>query len=148
MDDNYINDVRTNKEFKSMTFSNFKKSDVCKELLSCINKNKLESALNWSVELICSGYLKDLWETIILVISKHIHLGNPKLPIYIDKRFDNFKAIVDNGYVDNELALRNSDQMRTLFAELITVLCDSDKKPSFEIIKNSRRRIFLIKNLW
>lgn len=133
--DSNINDIRGIKDFKGKTFSEYKKSEVCKALLKSINKNMLENALNWSVELICSGYLKDLWEIILLAIGKHIHLANPKLPIYINKRFDNFKEILVNGYIDNELALRNNGNLRRLFAEVISVLCDSDKKPSFEQIK-------------
>ena len=50
-------------------------------------------------------------------------------------RFNNFKDIVKNGYIDNELAMRNNNKIRILFTEIITVLCTSQKKPSFESIK-------------
>ena len=134
-EDTLINDIREKKTFKSQTFSEYKKTEVCKELLNSINKGHIENALHWSVELICSGFLKELWEVILLAISKHIHLANPKLPIYINKRFNSFKEILVNGYLDNELALRNNMNLRNLFAEIITVVCYSDKKPSIEQIK-------------
>ena len=77
----------------------------------------------------------DLWEIIILFISKFIHLGNPKLPTYIDMRFNNFKNIVINGYIGNELAMRNNQKIRNIFAEIITVLCQSPKRHGFDVIK-------------
>ena len=134
MDDNLIDDIRTPKELKNLTFSKFKKNDVCNELLNCINKSKIEEALNWSAELICSGFFKDLWESIMLILGKHIHLGNPKLAIYLDNKFTLFKSILENGYINLELQLRNNNKIRKLFAELIIILCESNKKPSFEKI--------------
>ena len=130
-----INDIRTTKDFKSITISKYKKSSVCNALITSINTKQIESALNWSAELICSGLFKDLWDTILIILAKHIHLANPKLPIFIDKRFDSFKHILHNGFIDNELSMRNNNKIRLLFAEIIIVLCFSNKKPTFEIVK-------------
>ena len=88
-------------------------------MTTSLNKPDIEGALYWSVELICSGKFKELWDTILLVMSKNIHLANPKLPIYIASRFAKFREIVQNGYIDNELMLRNSPKfvnyLRKLF---------------------------------
>ena len=119
MNETDINDVRTSTDFKGISFSKFKKSDVRKELLNCIINNKIESACNWGAELICAGHYQELWENILLTISKYIHLGNPKLPIYISMRFDSFKDIYVNGYIGNELAMRNNKRIRSLFAEVL-----------------------------
>lgn len=134
MDENEINDKRSIKEFSGVTFSKYKRGDVTKALINCINQGQLESALNWSAELVCCGAFKDLWEVFLLVLGKHIHLANPKLAIYLDKRFEAFKEIMENGYVGNELMLRNNPKIRTLFAEIVVVLAQSEKKPSFEKI--------------
>lgn len=147
MNPSEINDIRSQSDFKGITFSNYKKSEVRKELLNCISKNKVESACNWCCELICSGHYMDLWEIILLALCKYIHLGNPKLPIYIEMRFNNFKEIVQNGYIDNELSMRNNNKIRTLFAEIIGMLCYSNKKPSFEIIKINKKEEFNLQNL-
>lgn len=135
MNDTEINDKRSSKEFKGITFSKFQKSKVKKELLICISSAKVEAACYWSAELICAGQFSDLWEIIILFLSRHIHLGNPKLPIYIAMRFENFKKIVSDGFVDNELRLRNNPKIRHIFAEIISVLCFSRRKHCFEPIK-------------
>ena len=147
MDQFEINDIRKIIEFKGITFSKYKKSDVKKELLNCIIKNKVESACNWCAELVCAGQYTDIWEIILLALGKYIHLGNPKLPIYIEMRFNNFKEIIQGGYVDNELSLRNNIKIRTLFCETISMLCLSNQKPSFEIIKIKRAEEFNLRNM-
>ena len=142
MNENEINDIREKKDFKTMTFSKYKKSDVKKKLVEELYKENLEQSMYWSIELICSGQYTDLWEIILQFIAKYIHLGNPKIPIYIELRFNNFKSIITNGYIGNELALRNNDKIRKLFAEVICVLCLSPKRHSFNVIKINKANDF------
>ena len=112
MNDYEINDIRTNKDFQSFTFSNYKKSEVKKQLLNDMFKGKIENSCYWTTELICAGHFMDIWELILYYTCKHIHLGNPMLPAYINLRFQNFKEILNLGYVNNELAMRNNDKVR------------------------------------
>tara|TARA_Y100000768_G_scaffold330222_1_gene268802 strand:- start:883 stop:1911 length:1029 start_codon:yes stop_codon:yes gene_type:complete len=128
-----INDCRLQKEFGKITFSKYKKNSVVKELIQCILKNKLESAYYWSAELVCAGHFIVLWDTILTIIGKYIR--NPTLPIYILMRFRQFKEIVKNGYIDNELSLRNNLQIRIMFGEICVVLCNAMKNLGFEMIK-------------
>lgn len=132
MNDTIINDNRIASDFRNITFSKFPRAKVKKELLNCINNGNVESSCHWSVELICAGHFNDLWEIILLYMGRYIHMGNPKLPIYIDIRFQNFKTIVMAHYGDSELDLRNNDKIRTLFAELVCILCYSRKRHAFE----------------
>ncbi len=135
MNEYEINDVRSKKDFQSYTFSNYKKSEVKKQLLNDMFKGKIENSCYWTTELICAGHFMELWELILFYACKHIHLGNPMLPAYINLRFQHFKEIVGLGYVNNELAMRNNDKIRKLFNEIICVLCISMKKHSYESIK-------------
>ena len=127
MDGLFINDTRTQDELKLISFSNYKKTSVCSELTKSIINGKLEESSNWVAELVCSGHFIDIWEIIISIISRNIHIGNPKLPIYISLRISEFKDIV-NGYTNNILGLRNNGRIRILFSEIITILCESSKK--------------------
>lgn len=133
-----INDSRDIKQFSKISFSNFEKSKVKKELLNNLKLSKYESCFYWGAELICAGHLIDLWEIIILFMSKHIHIGNPKLPIYLSIKIKVFKNIIQNGYNNNELMLRNNEKIRNLFTEILTILCLSRKKHNFEIVKMSK----------
>lgn len=140
LDSSYINDKRQLKEFKGLTFSGYKKSAVCNALIKSINENKIEEALNWTGELICAGYIKDLWETLILILGKHIHLASPKLVIYTHKKYELFRQIINNSeIVNSELELRNDSNFRKLFTEIVAVYCLSTKRPCLQkiVIKNN-----------
>ena len=130
-----ISDIRGKKEFKKISFSEFKKTDVKKELLNNLKNGNIEQACYWSAELICAAHFVDIWDTIIHFMGKFIYLGNPKLPLYIELKIDKFKNIINKGYHDNLLKLRNNKNIRELFAEIMCVLCLSKKKNQFESIK-------------
>jgi len=135
MNKNEINDKRIQKEFKGITFSKYKKSEAKKEFLKSINNGKIEQSCYWLAEFICAGHFTDVWDLLIITMSKNIHLGNPKMPIYIELRFNDFKNIITNGYDGNEIKLRNNKKIRKLFAEVVSIMCLSTKKLSFTKIK-------------
>lgn len=133
--DSYINDKRLQKEFKNITFSGYKKSAVIRALTNSINNEKVEETLNWTAELICAGYIKELWELLIIILGKHIHLANPKLIIYTHQKYESFREIVNNSeIVNSELELRNDERFRKLFTEIVSVYCTSEKRPCLQKI--------------
>ncbi|NDC83683.1 hypothetical protein EB093_08505 [bacterium] len=137
-----IDDVRHISEFKGITFSGFKKTEVRNQMLRNMIQGRIEQACYWCAELVCAGQYLDAWENIFHFMSKHIHLGNPKMPIYVAARFNVFRNIVSEGHLANELEFRNHPEIRKLFAEVICNLTLSPKKPSFEAARIQRQEEF------
>ena len=127
-----INDIR--EKFNNISFSGFQKSKVKVELINCLENCKIENSCYWTAELICAGHYIDLWEIIILYSCKNINLGNPKFPIYLELRYNSFKKLI-NTYYNKELELRNNEDIRNLFCEIICCLIFSNKKFKISEIK-------------
>lgn len=141
-DNSFINDIRDSKDFKTVTFSGYKKTEVKKEFINSMLNSKVENACNWCAELVCSGHYMDIWEILLLFVGKHIHLGNPKLSVYLEKRFNVFRNIMIQGLYYDEMQLRNNPTIRNMFAEICTVFSLSPKKPSLECMKINRGEDF------
>lgn len=137
-----IDDVRSVADFRGATFSGYKKTEVRNQMLRNMIQGRIEQACHWCAELICAGQYLDAWENIFHFMAKHIHLGNPKMPIYVAARFKVFRNIIGEGHATNELHLRNHSEIRKLFAEVICNLTLSPRKPSFEAAKIQRQEEF------
>ena len=140
-----INDIRQN--FNNITFSNYQKSKTKEELIKCIYNNKLENAIYWSAELICSGFYLELWDIIIIYFSKFIHRSNNKICIYLNMRYENFLNILNNGYSNDILELRNNNEIRNLFCEIIYILCNTMKSNEIRCIKLNKTDDFELSNI-
>lgn len=138
----YINDIRDPIDFRSISFSKYKKTEVRNAFIENMLKGKIEPACNWCAELICAGHYMDVWEIILHYIGKHIHLGNPKLVIYLEMRYNMFKEIMNQSNYINDLQVRNNEKIRKLFAEIVCILSLSARKHSFEPIKINREEEF------
>ena len=125
-----------------MTFSGFKSTIVMQRLEDSMNREKIEDACYWCAELLCAGHYTELWEIILYYSTKHIHLGNPKIAIYLELRYNIFRNIVNQSTTLNELDLRNNEKIRKLFAEIMCTLCLSNRKPSFEQTKINAENAF------
>ena len=109
MDKCKINDKRLKKDLKGISFSNYKKRDAKKQLLNYLFSGKIEESSYWTAEFICAGHFVELWDILFNFVCDKINLGNPRLPVYIDYRLEDFKNIVNSGYSENELKMSISD---------------------------------------
>jgi len=143
----YINDIRSSRDFRSITFSNFKIGEVKRQLLATIISRKPQDACYWVAELICAGHYEEIWDTFLQYLGKYTHIGNPKLPIYLEMRYDAFQSILKKGLYTNDIQARNCLKIRKLFAEIVCVLCFSNKKPAIEYVKINADEEFDIENI-
>jgi len=144
MENTDINDGRLANDFRSFSFSNFKKAEVRKQMMENMKRGRVEPACYWCAELICAGHYADVWESVIHYMSKYIHCANPKMAIYLNMRYTVFRNLMtqSQNYVTNELHMRNHPSIRKMFAEIICNLSLSNKKPSIEPIRINRLEEF------
>ena len=93
MEDIIINDMRL--KFQKTTFSNYKKNDVLKKIVQSIYYQKIEESFFWTCELLCSFMLIELWDIYLNIMSKYIHIHNPKLPIILIKNLVILKKLLN-----------------------------------------------------
>ena len=113
------------------TFSNYKKAVVVKEFMNSIYYQKTEDAYFWTAELLCTNCIIEIWDTYIDFMCKYTHIYNPKIPIYLHKKFLEFKEIA--GKINDDLQLRNSDEIRRLFFTLTLIFCSSKRECILDI---------------
>lgn len=116
-----IEDVRTKFQY---TFSNHPKAKVLKDLENAIYYQKTEEAFFWTGDLLCSGFILELWNLYIHVLCKYIHIQHPKLPLYVYKKFVDFKELVRDHH---DLELRNLPAVRTILFSLTLIFSETKK---------------------
>lgn len=123
-----INDFRKPEEFRKKTFSGYAKKDVFDVLFKSLDENKFEESCQWSCEIVISGYFEELLERIINYISKYIGINNPLLPYVLFLRLVKFLKLKKiECYEKNYLELRNSQEVRNLFCEMVCIIIMSTK---------------------
>ena len=147
MDDIDINDIRSIDKFKSQTFSGYKLSEVKLALAIQLKNENINASLFWCFELLCSGNIFIIWDIFIIFIGQYISISNPKLIIYISAKIKEFDNLHKNGYINNEMLLRNNIYCRELLSEIIYILTLSAKKPSLEKIKILKDTDFILENI-
>ena len=123
-----VNDVRKNEDFRKKTFSGYSKKEVFDIFFKSLDENKLEDSCQWCVEIIISGYYEELWERIIAYISKFIGIHNPLLPYTLFLRIIKFLKLKKiEIFQKNYLELRNSQEIRNMFCEIVCIIIFSTK---------------------
>lgn len=129
-----INDSRST--FNNVTFSGYKKNQVVQQLEKSIINSQIEESCHWSVELIVSGHYQVLFDSIINVYCKAVNCNNPLFPMLLLSRYKKFISIQSHPDIQAKpINLRNNDQFRYLFAELVLYICLSKKTHVYSLPK-------------
>lgn len=131
-----IEDIRDITEFKTSSFTGYKKTDVKNKIIQCLLGAQIEEICYWTAEYVAAGHFMDLWDICFYFLGKHIHLGNPLMVLYIQKKYELFRITANEQiYQQNPLHLRNNTFIRETMTELFCTMALSDKKHSYEEIK-------------
>jgi len=134
--DSYIiYDTRTPNDFKGISICGYKRSDVVKEYQNSMINNKLEDAIRWATELNSTGLNSQIWLSLRIIYIKYIHVNNPKLFFYLNKREKEYMNIVNTCSKKHEIFTRNDQEIRNLFSELTSV-CTLTKKNNLFLQKS------------
>lgn len=139
----YINDIRQELDFKTTTFSMFNRNSVKKEFMRSLIETNVEASVFWCAECVVSGMFLEVWEIVFLFMSKHVHTGSPKLPIYTHTMYSKFRDLITPYATSGTLlSARNAQEIRELFTELIVVMVTSRKKPVITNTKIDKKTCF------
>ena len=130
-----IIDPRPLEAFKNKTFSGFKKREVFNTLMKCIEKGNIEPACYWATECIVSGYCQELFDKLVILNSKIIHINNPRLPEFLWRRYDCFLSSfnhINKKKKDQLIHLRNTQSVRNCLFDIITTMTLSSKAKRFD----------------
>ena len=116
-----IHDIRTQKDFKGITISGYKRKDVLNTFQNCMINNKLEDAIRWCVELHATGLNNNIWDSIKNIYFKYIHINNPKYFFYLLKREKEYKNIISKYPKKHEIYTRNNQEIRNMYSELVAI---------------------------
>lgn len=141
-----IDDNRKNKDFLTITFSGFKRTDVIKSFLESLIFSKIESANYWCAELVCSRYYDHIWNIFIEFYCKYINIANIKVSVYLEQKhrqYDQIKISQKEPFND----LRNNINIRKIYSEVIFILCESPKRTPINYVKINKEEDFKIESL-
>jgi len=137
-----INDTRDTRDFIKQSFSGYAIKDVVDVLNKSLMNCKIEESVNWSIELLLSGQTERLWEKIFSISLKNININNPKLPMFLFKRYSKFVSLklkysgaVKSNNVVGFLSLRNSQAVRNMICEVCITICNSTKLKAISLPK-------------
>ena len=124
-----INDTRPIELFIKKSYSGYKKTDILNLLNKSIIIGKIEDVCNLTAECIISGYYEELWEKILDIYTKYININSPYISYFLYNKLVLFIRIKKQDYFEKvPLDMRNSQQVRNMFCELLCILNNTTKQ--------------------
>lgn len=132
-----IYDPRTVVDFQKFTFSGHLRQHVYKVLDENIKLGHADYACYWTLELLCSGLVHSMWQTLFESAAKHINRAAPNSFLYLVKMYEKFAPYESQYSIMNMTDMRNNPDVRTLICEVSAslALCRKNKLPPLPKIK-------------
>lgn len=134
---------------KKQTYLGNNKNDIIKQFEKSLINNNYKNSCWFMTELLCSGYIKIIWNSIFKISFKNINIVNCKLPYYLYLTYNKFNLISSKFDKNNYINLRNNQEIRNLFTDITTIVSLSNKHaillpkflPKIKNINNYKSRI-------
>lgn len=134
-----VTDPRSVADFQKTTFCGHPRTHVTKVLLQNVQLGHADYACYWSLELLCSGLVHSLWNTLFDAAALHINRANPNVFVYLADAYERYAPYESSLTISNMTSIRNNPDVRRLICEVAATLslCRKNKLPSLPIIKPS-----------
>jgi hypothetical protein len=130
-------DTRTVADFQKFTFSGHLRNHVYKVLDENVKLGHADYACYWTLELLCSGLVHSLWQTLFEASAHHINRAAPNVFLYLVRMYEKFAPIEGQYSVLAMTDMRNNMEVRNLVCEVAASLAmlRKNKLPPLPTIK-------------
>jgi hypothetical protein len=146
-----IFDQRTIVDFQKFTFSGHLRTHVYKVLNENIKLGHADYSCYWTLELLCSGIIHSLWQTLFEATAHHINRAAPNAFLHLLRMYEKFAPYEGQYSVMNITDMRNNKDIRLLVCDAAAsiALCRKHKLPLLPRIKPEHdfKQITLQENL-
>jgi hypothetical protein len=132
-----IVDNRSVADFQNFTFSGHSRKLAVKSLLESIQLGHADYACYWTLELLCSGLVNSLWNTLFESASISVHRACPNAFTYLISQYETFRRIQDQFTISNMTDIRNRPDAKNIACEAACVIsmCRKQKPMTLPTIK-------------
>ena len=136
--------IITNKRFGKKTITGYKKTDVKKKFIECLENNNAELATRWGIELHCSGNFVHIFKELIEYSGNFIE--SPMIFFILDKYINKYEIIKD--LFKKQIDTRNNQETRNMLVDIIYIICTTNKNMIPKIkIRDTNEYMILSTNL-
>jgi hypothetical protein len=132
-----IHDVRTVADFQKFSFSGHLRTHVYKVIEENIKLGHADYTCYWVLELLCSGLVHSLWQTLFECAAKHINRAAPNVFLYLVQKYEKFATYEGQYSVMAMTGIRNNHEVRNIVCEAGATVsfCRKNKLPPLPKIK-------------
>jgi len=138
-----IHDSRTVVDFQKFTFSGHLRQHVYKVLDENIKLGHADYACYWTLELLCSGLVHSMWQTLFESAAKNINRAAPNSFLYLVKMYEKFAPYESQYSIMSMTDMRNNSDVRMLICEAAAALAMTRKNKLASLPKIKPEHDFL-----
>ena len=112
-----VSDGRTVMDFQKFTFSGHLRTHVYKVLDENIKLGHADYAGYWTLELLCSGLVHSMWQTLFESSAKHINRAAPNVFLYLVQAYEKFAPYEGQYSLMAMTDMRNNIPVRQMVCE-------------------------------